>query len=119
MGSFTGVDRYAVMCGANPNHVQQRYGNRAVKSVQFSARNCLPCETEAPIWHTTRPSPRWLGTRRQVLQFRPPTRLGERRYSTSSSVGKEPDDHGSELIDDLARYERGSKMNLLIIGNAC
>jgi hypothetical protein len=42
----------------------------------------------------------------QVLQFRPPIRLGERRYSTSSSVGKEPDDHGSELLDDLARYEQ-------------
>jgi hypothetical protein len=42
----------------------------------------------------------------QVLQFRPPTRLSERRYSSSSSVGKEPDDHKSELLDDLARYEQ-------------
>jgi|SRR5580658_6622569 hypothetical protein len=43
----------------------------------------------------------------QVLRFRPPTRLSERRYSNSSCVGKEPDDHESQLLDDLARYEQG------------
>jgi|ERR1700683_1412289 hypothetical protein len=42
----------------------------------------------------------------QVLQFRQPACLGERRYSSSPSLGKEPDDHASELLDDLARYEQ-------------
>jgi hypothetical protein len=42
----------------------------------------------------------------QVLQFRQPACLGERRYSSSPSLGKEPDDHAGELLDDLARYEQ-------------
>jgi hypothetical protein len=42
----------------------------------------------------------------QVLQFRQPACLGGRRHSNSPSLGKEPDDHASELLDDLARYEQ-------------
>jgi hypothetical protein len=42
----------------------------------------------------------------QVLQFRPPARLGEWRYSSSPSVDKESDEHESELLDDLERYEQ-------------
>jgi hypothetical protein len=45
----------------------------------------------------------------QVLQFGPPARWGEQRYSSSPSLGKEPDDQASELLDDLARYEQDAE----------
>jgi hypothetical protein len=46
----------------------------------------------------------------QVLQFRPRARKIERPFfgspSTSPTVAHETIDHGSGLLDDLARYER-------------
>jgi hypothetical protein len=49
------------------------------------------------------------GCSAQVLQFRPPACLGDQRYLSSPSLGNEPDDCASKLLDDLAQYEQDAK----------